>query len=847
MTHPGAGGLRACLQGCPRTASLAVVFLVAVHGSGRSQCLLQWSSPSAELPGVNGTVSVAAAWDPDGPGPAGEVPVIGGSFSIAGSSLASGLARFDQATNSWVALGPGFSGIVNAIATLPNGDLVVGGYFSFAVAGGQVANNVARWNGVTWSRLAAGTDGGVQALAVLPNGDLVAGGGFFLAGGVAVGRIARWDGAAWSTLGTGMPGVTDEVRALAVLANGDLVAGGRFATAGGVAAEYIARWDGVTWYPVGLGPNNYVNGLVAMPNGGLIAIGPFGWVGGVFPSGAPANQIARWDGVAWTGFGTGPTGGGISCVVRAANGDVIVGGAFTSISGVAANRVARWNGVAWSAMGSGCNGTVSALAPMAGGDVIAGGWFTSVGGIGAARVARWSGGWAPLGTGMVGYAAAVVALPNGDLVAAGTFSYSAGTAYQNISRWDGIVWHPLGTGITGFNSQLSALAVMPNGDLVAGGHFSSAGGQAINHIARWNGSSWSSLGSGVTTPGYITSLLALPSGHLIAGGSFTTIGGVAANRVARWNGVTWSALGTGMNNGVDALALLPNGDIVAGGRFTTAGGGFANYVARWNGTAWSALGSGLATATPESVPAVAALAALPNGDVVVAGSFDLAGGQLAANIARWDGATWHPYAGGVPQVHSLAIAPDGGPIAGCWLDTRRWDGAGWVVLGGTYTSSLSWHPSGSLVAGGWPFPRILTTNCPATAQAYGVGCSGPGGLNSLDAVSLPWLGSPFVVRATGLVSNSYVLGVRGFEPTMIPLVNIVPHALPGCSLLATPDLIELQSPASSVATFTTSVPLQAALVGASLRLQAIAVEFDAAGALIATTSSNAIRAKFGVY
>jgi hypothetical protein len=63
----------------------------------------------------------------------------------------------------------------------------------------------------------------VNALAVLPNGDLVAGGSFLNVGGVRMNNITRWDGAAWRPLGTG---TQNTVSALVVLANGDLVAGG---------------------------------------------------------------------------------------------------------------------------------------------------------------------------------------------------------------------------------------------------------------------------------------------------------------------------------------------------------------------------------------------------------------------------------------------------------------------------------------------------------------------------------------------------------------------------------------------------------------------------------------------
>jgi hypothetical protein len=90
-----------------------------------------------------------------------------------------------------------------------------------------------------WSALGTGVDGDVYALAVLPGGDLIAGGFFATAGGVSATDIARWNGTAWSALGTGISRV---INALAVLPNGDLIAGGSFTAAGGVAVPGIARY-----------------------------------------------------------------------------------------------------------------------------------------------------------------------------------------------------------------------------------------------------------------------------------------------------------------------------------------------------------------------------------------------------------------------------------------------------------------------------------------------------------------------------------------------------------------------------------------------------------------------------
>jgi hypothetical protein len=83
-------------------------------------------------------------WDPDGPGPMTARLVVGGWFTVAGNAAAGRIAMYDPATGEWSALGSGIMGdMVNALAVLPNGDLVAGG--DFTAAGGILAPYIARW------------------------------------------------------------------------------------------------------------------------------------------------------------------------------------------------------------------------------------------------------------------------------------------------------------------------------------------------------------------------------------------------------------------------------------------------------------------------------------------------------------------------------------------------------------------------------------------------------------------------------------------------------------------------------------------------------------------------------
>jgi hypothetical protein len=86
-------------------------------------------------------------------------------------------------------------------------------------------------------------------------------------------------------------------------APGVLVVAGNYSLAGGVQAEDVASWDGAAWSELGGGVGLDVGEEVAallVYNGELIAAGGFDVAGG-----SPANNIARYDGVSWEPLGLG--------------------------------------------------------------------------------------------------------------------------------------------------------------------------------------------------------------------------------------------------------------------------------------------------------------------------------------------------------------------------------------------------------------------------------------------------------------------------------------------------------------------------------------------------------------
>ncbi|MFT3686116.1 MAG: hypothetical protein QM783_14545 [Phycisphaerales bacterium] len=199
-----------------------------------AQCDAQWLTPGG-VPGTNGRVRCLAYWDPDGPGPRGLCPVVGGQFKLAGDSAALGVAIWED--GAWHALGAGLTGDIYALVVMPNNELVAGGYVTVGSSRG-----VARFDGTAWQPMGGGvgssTDN-VRCLCVQPDGTLVAGGDF--SGKL---NIAKWNGATWDQIGAG---VNSAVYGCAYVEGYGLIIGGGFATSGGAPVSRVARWTGAVW------------------------------------------------------------------------------------------------------------------------------------------------------------------------------------------------------------------------------------------------------------------------------------------------------------------------------------------------------------------------------------------------------------------------------------------------------------------------------------------------------------------------------------------------------------------------------------------------------------------------
>ncbi len=303
--------------------------------------------------------------------------------------------------------------------------------------------------------------------------------------------------------------------------------------------------------------------------------------GALGPPGSTQQCVARWSGEEWENVGLAgyvqvPANQGVVYTLgpssTSGNGCLYAGGYFGSMGGVDAISLASWDGLAWSRV-EGDLAYKSFPAPIVrtmlmwddgnGLDLYVGGFLTSAAGVPVSGIAKWDGeSWSSLGSGVSGYDSGVLALATYDggggdaLYVGGSFWFAGGTFSQAIAKWDGHAWHSVGGGtIPNFEAiHVLALSVFDAGlgpELYVAGCFEAVGSPVpvpnTRRIARWNGTSWLSAGSNTTTQ---------------------CIGGLAV-----------------FDDGVRGPALYATG----GTQFTSIGGARVQGIARYDGTSWSSI------------------------------------------------------------------------------------------------------------------------------------------------------------------------------------------------------------------------------------------------------------------
>ncbi len=115
------------------------------------------------------------------------------------------------------------------------------------------------------------------------------------------------------------------------------------------------------WSDVQMGTNSAINSFYVDSASNLL------FVGGQFTTagGMNINNIATWDGINWSSFGSNDvfssTGAAFVSAIVNFNGLIIIGGKFNSIGSILVNNIAKWNGTSWESIGNGLDDTVGDL------------------------------------------------------------------------------------------------------------------------------------------------------------------------------------------------------------------------------------------------------------------------------------------------------------------------------------------------------------------------------------------------------------------------------------------------------------------------------------------------------
>jgi uncharacterized delta-60 repeat protein len=321
-------------------------------------------------------------------------------------------------------------------------------------------------------------------------------------------------------------------------------------------------------------------------------------IGGYFTSFNGANYlyIARLntDGSLDSSFGPALPSGAVQSLALQPDGKILVGGRFSSFNGTPRNGIARLRfdgSLDTSFTGGGPGGAVLALGLQTDGKVVVGGE-----GFGIARLNT---NGTPdvafnIGTGLAsGYVGAIGLQSDSKIIVGGNFTSINGVSRNYLVRLNtnGSVDAEFDANVAlgSVYSKVVCLAVLPQDKIVIGGIFSSINGYSRNGIARLNadGSVDTAFNPGLGPDGPVVGIAVQDDGKVVIGGGFGHVNGTNRVNVARLN--TDGSLdlafnpGAGANNNVDSVAMQSDGKTLIGGEFMRFNGTNINGIARLNG------------------------------------------------------------------------------------------------------------------------------------------------------------------------------------------------------------------------------------------------------------------------
>jgi len=332
------------------------------------------------------------------------------------------------------------------------------------------------------------------------------------------------------------------------------------------------------------------------------------------------------------------------------NGQILIGGDFTSFDNTNRVNVARLNangslddGFDPSAAFGGSFPYVNTVALQASGSVLVGGSFTNSAATNFARLN-------PNGVLDTTFTMvaddtvnAVVVQTNGSSLIGGFFTHLNGQARTGIARVDsnGVLdmgFHPT---ISGGFSAVYSLALQGDGKILIGGSFTNINGSARTNIARLNTDGTTdgsfkpvSVGGGQLSPAVFYALALDAQGRVVGGGDFASVNGLVRTNLARFNsdGSLDTNFFAGTDFSVTSVAAQTDGKILIGGYFNTVNGTTQNYITRLNSN--GSLDGGFNMGGGGASDVIYSIALQPDGKILIGGAFTEYDSMTSYGIAR---------------------------------------------------------------------------------------------------------------------------------------------------------------------------------------------------------------------
>ncbi|WP_239023064.1 T9SS sorting signal type C domain-containing protein [Flavobacterium endoglycinae] len=490
--------------------------------------------------------------------------------------------------------GDGFNDVVRALYLQPDENLLVGG--DYLSLNGSSVSYLTRLkpDGTIDENFNTGTgfNGKIYAINVQPDGKIIAAGNFTAYNGNSAGRIIRLnnDGTQDLSFNTSIGAPTGIIYNISLQSDGKIIIVGSFTKYNTKTVNRIARIlpDGTLdpFFDTGTGSTLNITNSRILSDGKILLTGNFTLFNKI-----ESNRIIRLntDGSVDTNFNIG-TGfnDDVNAIVIQPDGKIILGGNFTSYQENTANRIIRINqdgSVDTEFLGTGFNsGNVEIIKTDTQGNIMVGGNFTSkYNGTDVNRVILLDSKGllkTDFDIGLGPASASVFALANdqeGSWFIGGSFSVFDG---QNQGRLAKVNFEGeqdssyLSSGI-GFNNSVFKIIPQENKKTIVVGNFITFNNNPAPRIARLleDGSSDPDFNKEQTgANNLIKSAILQADGKIIIGGNFTKYNDVLCNRLARilpdGSFDPTFNIGSGFNNQIYAMAIQSDGKIIVAGNFT---------------------------------------------------------------------------------------------------------------------------------------------------------------------------------------------------------------------------------------------------------------------------------------